>query len=488
VVTPAEINRRVRQLSRDDILDVITLYRGAASPETFRREHRVFRAFKYEIVYDSLTIDAKAMLIVALRRRFSDLEDLDVSELQSTRAAVALPLKALGFEIQSRRVDSAPAGDLALALQRPAELNYDKHKSPRQAAQQALRAAGDLLKQLVPPGYITRVSGAAANLPELPWIAVLDSDQTTTAQRGIYLVYLYNHDLTRVYLSLNQGFTRHREQARRVKRKESAGATQLERALTSVSRETLQLRSHLHEVIARQPRTSTAISLGSSGELGLGYEAGHMYGFCYETNNMPPSELLRSDLLSMLRPYAMACAFADQQSLIKPGSWTTESGDSDYKRREAKSTTPNFDDFTPKDSTDVVATWQHVADQQIRSRKHEFLIEEFGTHVRTRGIKVTNRNIGKRDLLMKDEAGVEYLVEAKTVSHDGEAAVRDAIGQLFAYRHQYYDKAARPKMVALFNLPIDQIWQDLLLELEIAWIARDGACWSASADLTPLLR
>jgi hypothetical protein len=184
----------------------------------------------------------------------------------------------------------------------------------------------------------------------------------------------------------------------------------------------------------------------------------------------------------------MACAFADQQSLIKPGSWTTESGDSDYKRREVKSTTPNFDDFTPKDSTDVVATWQHVADQQIRSRKHERLIEEFGTHVRTRGIKVTNRNIGKRDLLMRDEADVEYLIEAKTVSHDGEAAVRDAIGQLFAYRHQYYDKAARPKMVALFNLPIDQMWQDLLLELEIAWIARDGASWSASADLTPLLR
>jgi hypothetical protein len=392
------------------------------------------------------------------------------------------------FEMKSRRLDSAPAADLALALQQPAALNYDKHKSSRQAAQQALRMAGDLLKQLVPPGYIIRVSGAAINLPELPWIAVLDSDQTTTAKRGIYPVYLYNHDLSRVYLSLNQGFTRHIDEAKQAQRKASAGTTQLERALASITRETLQLRSHLHEVIARQPRASTAISLGSKGELGQGYEAGHMYGFCYETNDMPSSELLQSDLLSMLRSYAMACAFADQQLLVNPGTWTTESGDSDYKRREVKSTTPNFDDFTPKDSTDVVATWQHVADRQIRSRKHERLIEEFGTYVRTRGIKVTNRNIGKRDLLMRDEAGVEYLIEAKTVSHDGEAAVRDAIGQLFAYRHQYYDQAVRPRMVALLNLPIDQTWQDLLLELEIAWIARDGASWSASADLTPLLR
>jgi hypothetical protein len=96
MATPAKINGRVRQLSRDDILDVIALYRGAISAETLRRVHCVFRAFTYEIVHDSLAIDAKTMLIVAPRRCFSDLANLDESDLERTRAAIRRPLQTLG--------------------------------------------------------------------------------------------------------------------------------------------------------------------------------------------------------------------------------------------------------------------------------------------------------------------------------------------------------------------------------------------------------
>src|SRR5690606_13649385 len=41
-----------------------------------------------------------------------------------------------------------------------------------------------------------------------PWIAIYDKRITTTAQEGVYIVYLFSADMERVYLTLNQGCTR----------------------------------------------------------------------------------------------------------------------------------------------------------------------------------------------------------------------------------------------------------------------------------------
>ncbi len=90
-----------------------------------------------------------------------------------------------------------------------AQLGYDHQKDGRQPAQIALKELRERLKQTCPPGYYVRVSGSGFSLPVVPWVAILDPDQTKTAQEGIYIVYLYSADLSRLYLSLNQGFTAH---------------------------------------------------------------------------------------------------------------------------------------------------------------------------------------------------------------------------------------------------------------------------------------
>jgi len=41
-----------------------------------------------------------------------------------------------------------------------------------------------------------------------PWIAVINKNQTTGPQDGIYVVYLYSEDMKRLYLTLNQGVTK----------------------------------------------------------------------------------------------------------------------------------------------------------------------------------------------------------------------------------------------------------------------------------------
>ena len=42
---------------------------------------------------------------------------------------------------------------------------------------------------------------------KVPWVAILDRSETTTVQRGIYVVYLFREDMSGVYLTLNQGVT-----------------------------------------------------------------------------------------------------------------------------------------------------------------------------------------------------------------------------------------------------------------------------------------
>ena len=47
--------------------------------------------------------------------------------------------------------------------------------------------------------------GQHSNWADVPWIAVLDPEITTSTMRGYYVVFLFSIDMKRVYLSLNQG-------------------------------------------------------------------------------------------------------------------------------------------------------------------------------------------------------------------------------------------------------------------------------------------
>ena len=76
----------------------------------------------------------------------------------------------------------------------------------------------------------------------------------------------------------------------------------------------------------------------------------------------------------------------------------------------------------------------------------------------------------------------EWLVEAKTVGVNAEIAVREAIGQLFSYRHFYYRIPEKhdPRLVALFNAPIGGAFEQLLESLSIEFVYRSGSQWFGS--------
>src|SRR5205085_1998222 len=52
-----------------------------------------------------------------------------------------------------------------------------------------------------------KVSTGQGNWARVPWIAVMDDRETTTTQKGVYVVFLFREDGSGVYLTLNQGVT-----------------------------------------------------------------------------------------------------------------------------------------------------------------------------------------------------------------------------------------------------------------------------------------
>ncbi|ABQ28257.1 MrcB family domain-containing protein [Geotalea uraniireducens] len=57
------------------------------------------------------------------------------------------------------------------------------------------------------PHLRVKYSAGQGNWARVPWIAFLDSRETTTTQKGVYCVYLFRQDMSGVYITFNQGVT-----------------------------------------------------------------------------------------------------------------------------------------------------------------------------------------------------------------------------------------------------------------------------------------
>lgn len=137
--------------------------------------------------------------------------------------------------------------------------------------------------------YEIHSSGGKGNWGIIPWIGVFDKDISTTARKGYYIVYLFSADMTRVYLSLNQGWTLF---------KETYGAKKGKLIIAKVAemwKYTLQagLTEFSFDKIDLGYR-------GNSTDLPKGYELGHICGKCYYAANLPEEDVLVKDLQNLL--------------------------------------------------------------------------------------------------------------------------------------------------------------------------------------------
>ena len=124
----------------------------------------------------------------------------------------------------------------------------------------------------------------------VPWLCIFDKSITTSAQEGVYIVYLLSKDTKRLYLTFNQGCTNLRK--------------------THSKRETIRLmRQEAERIIkkidSRGFRTDENINLGEKlTELGELYQKGIIFYKVYEKANLPNEDELRSDLKKMLEIYS----------------------------------------------------------------------------------------------------------------------------------------------------------------------------------------
>ena len=134
--------------------------------------------------------------------------------------------------------------------------------------------------------YILKGSVGQSKWADCPWIGIFDSIKTSSAKNGYYLVYLFNKDMTGVYLSLNQGVTVVKEEYKRSAKKVlSARATDFRYKLNFA------------------PNDQISISLNSTIHDTKLYEQGNILAVYYDANNLPDEEILQNDLRRFLHYY-----------------------------------------------------------------------------------------------------------------------------------------------------------------------------------------
>lgn len=149
-----------------------------------------------------------------------------------------------------------------------------------------------------------RWSAGRGNWAAIPWLAVLDTRETTTTQRGVYVVFLFREDLSGVYLTLNQGVT---EPRRRLGR---AGARE---ELRTKARE---LRMAGGFLTTRAFSLDDRVDLHAGGDLGAAYEDSTAAYKLYEQGNVPSDIEIMQDVTAVLRAYEIFLSRAPGGAMV----------------------------------------------------------------------------------------------------------------------------------------------------------------------------
>ncbi|MHA4777314.1 MrcB family domain-containing protein [Streptomyces sp. MSC1_001] len=352
---------------------------------------------------------------------------------------------------------------------------YDRSAGSRREVrgQQVLRAVASRTDLALPPGFRAEGHGGQTTPAATPWIGVFDEQGMRDPKKGVYLAYIFSADLKNVTLTLQQGITWLEDRLGRGRAREEHLRHHAARLRRAVRR-----KEHSHWVDEPSLRDSAARPRA--------YEAASVIAKVYDTADLPSDVTLMEDLLLGIQSLRRAEEFDHVWWMSNDARALELAYDlSGHAQRSAESAA-DFDplaDFQPKDSSDYQV--QISARQQVKQRSHEDLVKDFGHHVLERGYNPITRLKHPRDLVLRQqqvatERGDEWLVEAKVIRNgNSTAAVREALGQLYEYRHFLYREQPEPFLIGLFSEEIG-IYAPYLEEHGIAsvWRADDG--WGGS--------
>lgn len=150
--------------------------------------------------------------------------------------------------------------------------------------------------------YLITASVGQGNWATVPWICIFDRAITTTATKGVYIVYLLSKDTNTLYLTFNQGCT----EIRRANTKRKTIEIMREKATKIIN-----------EIDSRGFRTDEEINLGQGlTELAELYQKGTIFYKAYTKGKVPEESELRKDLQNMIDIYK---EYVNPEIIIEPG-------------------------------------------------------------------------------------------------------------------------------------------------------------------------
>lgn len=141
------------------------------------------------------------------------------------------------------------------------------------------------------PNLLVKWTLGKGNWAKVPWIALLDQRLTTTTQEGVYVVLLVAEDLSRVFLTLNQGMT---------KLVNDLGQTA---AVKAMEAQAAEIRSHLSDVERAGFTLGSDLDLQTTTWRAKNYEAGAIAYLEYPLDNFPSDEEVENGLEVLLSAY-----------------------------------------------------------------------------------------------------------------------------------------------------------------------------------------
>jgi 5-methylcytosine-specific restriction protein B len=143
------------------------------------------------------------------------------------------------------------------------------------------------------------------NWAKVPWIAILDRRLTATTQEGVYVVLLIAEDLSRVFLTLNQGMTN------------LVNELGQPAAVKAMEAQAAELRNHLSEVERAGFTLGSDMDLRTTTWRAKNYEAGAIAYLEYELDAFPSDDEVENGLEVLLDAYDQIAAKPTQT--MRPG-------------------------------------------------------------------------------------------------------------------------------------------------------------------------
>ena len=200
---------------------------------------------------------------------------------------------------------TAPEDDLAEVDMRELLKNIlEKYPTARATTsfggQHEVRALFERLKDSISSlGYIksnsnllVKYSYGKGNWAETPWLAILDKRETTTTQKGTYVVILFRSDGDGCHLKLGQGVTE-------ITKDFGSGSA----ATTELQRRADQVRAMFPEMMNTAFDQAAAENIEKRASLTGLYEASTIYSKYYKRNSMPSNEEIASDIKTLVDCY-----------------------------------------------------------------------------------------------------------------------------------------------------------------------------------------